>query len=338
MLIDSARITVSAGRGGNGCVSFRREKYVPRGGPDGGDGGRGGDVILRADPRYNTLLHVHHRHHIRAERGRHGEGSNRTGRSGESVVVPVPPGTVVRDAVTGEILADLVEPGQKVVVARGGRGGRGNARFATSTNQAPRRADPGEPGEERELELELKLMADVGLVGLPNAGKSTLLSVISAARPKVADYPFTTLEPHLGVVRAPDDETRTLVVADIPGLIEGAHQGAGLGIQFLRHVERCRLLAMLVDLSAGEDPAETVRTVRGEVAAFDRGLAQRPWLLVGTKMDAVADRAEAAARLEALAARYGVRSVAISAATGEGIPKLVYALLEMAEVATVEAG
>ncbi len=338
MLIDSARITVSAGRGGNGCVSFRREKYVPRGGPDGGDGGRGGDVILRADPRYNTLLHVHHRHHIRAQRGRHGEGSNRTGRSGESVVVPVPLGTVVRDARTGEVIADLVEPGQEVVVARGGRGGRGNARFATSTNQAPRRADPGEPGEERELSLELKLMADVGLVGLPNAGKSTLLSSISAARPRVADYPFTTLEPHLGVVRAPDDEGRTLVVADIPGLIEGAHEGAGLGIRFLRHVERCRVLAVLVDLSTGEDPAEAVRTVRGEVAAFHRGLAERPWVLVGTKMDAVADREGALVQLAAVGGRYRVRTVAISAATGEGVRELVYLLLEMAETATVEAG
>ncbi len=338
MLIDSARITVSAGRGGNGCVSFRREKFVPRGGPNGGDGGRGGDVILRADPRYNTLLHVHHRHHIRAERGRHGEGSNRTGRSGESVVVPVPPGTVVRDARTGEVIADLVEPGQEVVVARGGRGGRGNARFATSTNQAPRRADPGEPGEERELELELRMIADVGLVGLPNAGKSTLLSVISAARPKVADYPFTTLEPHLGVVRAPDDETRTLVVADIPGLIEGAHEGAGLGLQFLRHVQRCRVLALLVDLSAEEAPAAVVRTVREEVAAFDPGLASRAWILVGTKLDAVTDREAVLEDLAAIGERYGVPALAISAVTREGIDGLVYRLMEMAREAGEPGG
>ncbi len=338
MLIDSARITVSAGRGGNGCVSFRREKYVPRGGPDGGDGGRGGDVILRADPRYNTLLHVHHRHHIRAERGRHGEGSNRTGRSGQSVVVPVPPGTVVRDALTGEVIADLVEPGQEVVVARGGRGGRGNARFATSTNQAPRRADPGEAGEERELELELRMIADVGLVGLPNAGKSTLLSVISAARPKVADYPFTTLEPHLGVVRAPDDETRTLVVADIPGLIEGAHEGAGLGHRFLRHVQRCRVLALLVDLSEDDDPGPAVRTVRNEVAAFDPGLAGRPWVLVGTKIDSVPDRETAAAALETLGRELGVPVRTISAATGEGVAGLVYLLMEMAEQRTEPGG
>lgn len=336
MLIDSARITVTAGRGGNGCVSFRREKFVPRGGPDGGDGGRGGDVILAADSQYNTLLHVHHRHHVRAERGRHGEGSMRTGRSGEDVVIPMPPGTVIRNAATGEILADLVDPGQDVVVAKGGRGGRGNARFKTSTNQAPRRADPGEEGEELELELELKLIADVGLVGLPNAGKSTLLSVISAARPKVADYPFTTLEPHLGVASAPDDETRTLVVADIPGLIEGAHEGAGLGIQFLRHVERCRVLALLVDLSADEDPEETVATVRREVATFNSNLAARPWVLVGTKMDVVPERNPVIAKLEELGAKYGVETVAISAATGEGVKELVYRFLEIAETDAAE--
>ncbi len=330
MLVDSARITVTAGRGGDGCVSFRREKFVPRGGPDGGDGGRGGDVILRVDPGLNTLLHLHHRHHVRAGRGRHGEGSNRTGRSGESVVVAVPPGTVVRDAATGEVIADLTEPGQEVIVARGGRGGRGNARFATPTNRAPRRAEPGEPGEERTLELELKLLADVGLVGLPNAGKSTLLAAVSAARPKVADYPFTTLEPHLGVVSAPDDPTATVVMADIPGLIAGAHEGAGLGLDFLRHVERCRALLLLVDLAGEEAPGAAARTVREELAAYDRRLLERPWLLVGTKLDAVADRDRRLAELEAVAAGYRVPYLAISAVTGEGMHELVGRLFELA--------
>jgi len=327
MFIDSARITLRAGSGGNGCVSFRREKYVPRGGPDGGDGGRGGSILLRADASFNTLLHLHHRRLIRAPRGRHGQGANRTGASGEDVVLAVPPGTVIRDHASGEILADLVEVGQSVVVARGGRGGRGNARFATSTNQAPRRADPGQAGQEREIELELKLLADVGLVGLPNAGKSTLLSRISAARPKIADYPFTTLEPHLGVVSAPGDDTVTFVVADIPGLIEGAHHGAGLGIRFLRHVERCRVLAHLVDLADESPLGSRVATIRDEVAAYSEELAARPWLLVGTKLDAVAGREEACSALEAAARAEGVDAYAISAATGEGVPALLTALL-----------
>lgn len=330
MFIDSARITVRAGRGGNGCVSFRREKFVPRGGPDGGDGGRGGDVVLRVDLSFNTLLHVHHRRLINAERGRHGEGSNRSGGSGDGVVIPVPPGTVVRDVATGEVLGDLTEEGQELVVAKGGRGGRGNARFATSTNRAPRRADPGQEGEALELELELKLLADVGLVGLPNAGKSTLLSRISAARPKVADYPFTTLEPHLGVVQAPGDETRTLVAADVPGLIEGAHLGAGLGTQFLRHVDRCRVLAHLVDLSDPTPLPERVVVIVEELAAHSASLAARPWVLVGTKLDAVADEAEAVAALEAAAVAEGVRTLAVSAVTGRGVPQLVGLLFELA--------
>lgn len=242
MLIDSARITVRAGNGGNGCVSFRREKFVPHGGPNGGDGGRGGDVIFVVNPNLNTLLSLHSRSLVAAERGRNGLGSNKTGAGGRTATVDVPPGTVVREAGTGETLGDLTQAGQQLVVAHGGRGGRGNARFATSTNRAPRRADDGQLGQERILECELKLIADLGLVGLPNAGKSTLLSRISAARPKVADYPFTTLEPHLGVVKAPGEDYRTLVLADIPGLIEGAHEGAGLGAQFLRHIERCRAL------------------------------------------------------------------------------------------------
>jgi GTP-binding protein len=327
--IDSARISVQAGRGGNGCVSFRREKFVPRGGPNGGDGGRGGSVIMRVDAGFNTLLHLHHRHHVRATRGRHGEGSNKTGAGGEDMLVVVPPGTLVRDAESGKILGDLVEIGQELVVARGGRGGRGNARFKTSTNQAPRRAEEGRPGEELELELELKLLADVGLVGLPNAGKSTLLSVISAARPKVADYPFTTLHPHLGVVAAPDDDYSTLVVADIPGLIEGAHDGAGLGLDFLRHVERCRILAHLVDLSDGSDLVDQVEIIRQELAAFEPPLDTRPWLLVGTKLDVVAEVEKATEELKQTASSYGVPWQVISAATRDGVTDLVYRLFAL---------
>ena len=333
MLIDSALVRVRAGAGGNGCVSFRREKYVPRGGPDGGDGGRGGDVVVVVDPGLNTLLHLHHRRHVRAERGRHGRGANKTGGGGSRAELTVPPGTVVTDADTGAVLGDLVEDGQELVVARGGRGGRGNARFATSTNQAPRTAEDGEPGEERELAFELKLLADVGLVGLPNAGKSTLLARLSAARPKVAAYPFTTVEPHLGVVAAPGDELRTLVMADIPGLIEGAHQGAGLGIQFLRHVERCPLLAQLVDLAAETALADQVETIRAELEAHPEALEMRPWLLVGTKLDAVADREERLAELAAAAAAHGVSWRAISAVTGEGVEQLLGVLFALVDEA-----
>src|SRR6516162_7915408 len=254
MLVDEVIISVKAGNGGNGCLAFRREKYVPRGGPSGGDGGRGGDVILTASQHHNTLLHLRFNPEHKAERGRHGEGSNRKGRDGESVEVPVPVGTIVQDAETGDVLHDFTSAGDHYLAAHGGRGGRGNARFATSTHQAPTEHEPGRPGEEKRLRLELKLLADVGLVGFPNAGKSTLISRISAARPKIADYPFTTLEPNLGVVELPD--YRSFVVADIPGLIEGAHEGHGLGIQFLRHIERTRLLVHLVDVSeaSGRDP------------------------------------------------------------------------------------
>ncbi len=333
MLIDAARIKVRAGDGGNGCVSFRREKFVPRGGPNGGDGGSGGSVVLEVDEGINTLLHLHHRRLVKAERGHNGSGSNKTGAGSPDETLMVPPGTVVRKAETGEVLGDLVEPGQRLIVARGGRGGRGNARFSSATNRVPRTAEDGLPGEEIELELELKLLADVGLVGLPNAGKSTLLSRLSAARPKVADYPFTTLEPYLGVVASPDDGLRTLVMADIPGIIEGAHLGAGLGTQFLRHVERCPVLLQLVDLSGDEGVAVGVDTIRGELEAHEAPLENRPWILVGTKVDAVADRERALADLEAVAESYGVRWTAISAVTGEGVDPLVRLLLEKVEEA-----
>jgi GTP-binding protein len=331
MLVDSVRITVRAGDGGNGCVSFRREKFVPRGGPDGGDGGRGGSVILVADEGLNTLLHLHHRRLVRAERGQHGRGSNKTGASGSDVTLRVPPGTVVRNAASGEVLGDLVENGGELVVARGGRGGRGNPRFASATNRAPRTAEDGEHGETLDLDLELKLLADIGLVGLPNAGKSTLLSRLSAARPKVADYPFTTVEPHLGVVTSPDDDLRTLVMADIPGLIEGAHEGAGLGTQFLRHIERCPVLAHLVDLTADSPLARRVDTIRGELEAHSAPLETRPWVLVGTKLDAVADRDAVLAELEAVAGERGVRSGAISAVTGEGLDLMLRLLFDLSE-------
>lgn len=329
MLVDQARITVWAGNGGNGCVSFRREKFVPRGGPNGGDGGRGGNVVLRVQRNLSTLLHIHNQRLIRAENGINGLGSNKTGAGGGDAVIMVPPGTIVRDFDSGEVLGDLVSDGDELAVADGGRGGRGNARFASATNRTPRTAENGATGEKRELELELKLLADIGLVGLPNAGKSTLLARLSAARPKVADYPFTTLEPHLGVVQAPDDDYQTLVMADIPGLIEGAHEGAGLGVQFLRHVERCRALAHLVDLSSEESIAERVDTIRGELAAYATPLDGRPWILVGTKTDATADRSSSEAELDQVAAEYGVPTWTISAVTGEGVRHLLGLLFKL---------
>src|SRR5438067_7171040 len=299
MFIDEARIRVKAGDGGNGCVALRREKFVPRGGPSGGDGGRGGDVVMEASERHNTLVHFRFNPEYKAERGRHGEGSNKTGRDGVNVTLKVPVGTILYDEETGEKLHDFSSADERLVVARGGRGGRGNAQFATSTHQAPRECEPGRAGEERHFRLELKLLADVGLVGYPNVGKSTLISRISAARPKIADYPFTTLEPNLGVVNA-DGGTgghgselgRTFVVADLPGLIEGAHQGAGLGIRFLRHVERTRLLVHLIDTSDAnaDDPVRSFEVINSELAAFSESLTQKPMMVVATKLDATTDR------------------------------------------------
>ncbi len=324
MFVDEAEIRVQAGGGGNGCLAFRREKFVPRGGPSGGDGGRGGDIVLSSSERHNTLVHFRFNPEHKAERGRHGEGSNRQGRVGRKLVLPVPVGTVVYDAVTGERLADFTCPDQQIVIAHGGRGGRGNARFATSTNRAPRRVEPGEPGESRRLRLELKLLADVGLVGLPNAGKSTLIAHISAARPKIADYPFTTLEPNLGVVSADDDFS--FVVADVPGLIEGAHAGHGLGTQFLRHLERTRLLAHLVDVSpaAAADPAHDFDIIAQELQRFGAGLDRKPMLLVASKCD-VADPARLRA-LQRLARRRHLDFFPISAVTGAGLKPLVRAM------------
>ncbi len=330
MFIDEVRIYVKAGDGGNGCLAFRREKYVPRGGPSGGDGGRGGDVVFVASPHHNTLLHFRFNPEHKADRGRHGEGSNRTGRDGHSIEVPVPVGTLVYDADSGELIHDFTRSGEKFIVAKGGRGGRGNQHFATPTHQAPTEHEPGKPGEERNLRLELKLLADVGLVGFPNAGKSTLISRVSAARPKIADYPFTTLEPNLGVV---EFDGRTFVVADIPGLIEGAHEGHGLGIQFLRHVERTRLLVHLVDVSefSGRDPVEDFEIIMRELASFSEEMISKPMIVVATKMD-VAQDADRVERLEAKAAEAGFELFKISAVTGEGIELLKARMAAVTEI------
>jgi GTP-binding protein len=321
IFIDEATIHVRGGRGGNGCVAFRREKYVPRGGPSGGDGGHGGAVLLVGQEGRNTLYHLQFSSLYAAERGRHGEGSNRTGRSGGDLEVPVPLGTEVLDRDTGERLGEVLADSQRLVVAAGGRGGRGNSHFADATHQAPRHCEPGEEGVERRLRLQLKLLADVGVIGLPNAGKSTLISVVSAARPKIADYPFTTLVPQLGVV-AEGPLEQPFVIADLPGLIAGAAQGAGLGFQFLRHVERCRVLAHLVDLSSEEGSAESdLATVERELAAFNPELMLRPRLIVGSKLDA-----QVPARLAELrqaAERRQLPLLALSAVTGEGVPQLV---------------
>jgi GTP-binding protein len=347
MFIDEAKIRVAAGDGGNGCMAFRREKFVPRGGPSGGDGGRGGDIIMESSERHNTLVHFRFNPEHTAERGRHGEGSNRTGRDGAHAILKVPVGTILYDDLTGERIHDFSRPDERVVVAQGGRGGRGNARFATSTHQAPRECEPGHPGEHRVFRLELKLLADVALVGYPNVGKSTLISRISAARPKIADYPFTTLQPNLGVVSIGDPgspEHFSFVVADIPGLIEGAHTGAGLGVQFLRHIERTRLLVHLVDVSDSSgrpDPIKDFEVIMGELASFGAGLDEKPMIVVASKIDAMQPAlsktrktAKSKSKLDTLAQFCKKKKLAlfpISAVTGEGIDRLKYALGQLVQ-------
>ncbi len=333
MFIDEAKIRVKAGDGGNGCMAFRREKFVPRGGPSGGDGGRGGDVIMESSQRHNTLIHFRYNPEHRAQRGEHGMGSNCTGLDGRSLTLQVPVGTSLYDAETGELVHDFKEPDERIIIARGGRGGRGNQHFATSTHQAPREHELGRAGEERSYRLELKLLADVGLVGFPNAGKSTLISRISAARPKIADYPFTTLEPNLGVVTVGEEpEQQSFVVADVPGLIEGAHLGSGLGVQFLKHIERTRVLAHLVDVSDASgrpDPVEDFKVINNELASFgnragEQPLAAKPMIVVATKVDAA--NPEKLKKLAAHARRRKLEFHAISAVTGEGIDELKWAL------------
>ncbi len=316
--VDQVRILVKAGRGGNGACSFRREKFVPRGGPDGGDGGHGGSVAVTATTRLNTLLDLRYQKHYEAQKGEPGGGSNCHGRTGLDVCIPVPVGTMIFDDETQELLADLTVDGESCVVAQGGRGGRGNSHFATSTNRVPTHFEPGTPGEERFLRLELKLLADVGLVGYPNAGKSTLIAAVSAAQPKIADYPFTTLTPNLGVVRWTDEQA--FVIADIPGLIEGAHEGKGLGFQFLRHIERTSLLLHVADISewAAEDPVTSLEVMRHELTAYDETLAARPFAVVGTKLD-IKGTGERLDRLRTYCRRRKLPFFAISAATGEGL-------------------
>ncbi|MFN8542603.1 MAG: GTPase ObgE [Candidatus Binatia bacterium] len=320
--VDEVRIRVEAGDGGDGCVSFRREKYIPRGGPNGGDGGNGGSVILRVDPGFSTLLDLSYPQQLRARKGEHGRGKDQYGACGEDLVLRVPPGTLVFDAETDELLADLRAPDQEYVAARGGHGGRGNMHFATPTNRAPRRTEPGRPGERRSLRLELRVLADAGLLGFPNAGKSTLIRAVSAARPRVADYPFTTLVPHLGVVRV--DEETTFVLADIPGLIEGAHEGHGLGSRFLRHLSRTAVLVHLLDVSGltGRDPIADFDAINRELALASPELGTKPQIVVASKLDL----AETRAALPEVAARFaerGIRLHAASGATGEGTRELV---------------
>jgi GTP-binding protein len=329
LFIDRAKIQVIAGNGGNGCLAFRREKFVPKGGPSGGDGGKGGDVYIECSDRINTLLHFQYKRVFKAQRGRHGEGDKRHGKDGEDVIVLVPPGTQVFKVPQHEMIHDLAHPGERIRVAAGGRGGRGNARFATPTNQAPRYTEPGEAGEQVELSLILKLIADVGLIGLPNAGKSTLISRISAARPKIADYPFTTLVPHLGVVQLQD--LRSFVVADIPGLIEGAHEGHGLGDRFLQHIERTRVLVHMIDISnESRDPIADYKAVIRELALYDDGLPERRQLVVASKLDALSDR-RTLSRLKGMCTRRKLPFLGISAVTGEGIKELIATLDMMLE-------
>lgn len=329
MFYDYAKVNVLGGAGGNGIVAFRREKYVPKGGPAGGDGGRGGSIILRADEGLRTLVDFRYQTHYKGERGEHGQGDKKHGRSGKDIVLRVPVGTMVREAADGRLMADLREPGQEVVVAKGGRGGRGNTRFVNSIHRAPAYAENGEPGQERWITLELKLLADVGLVGFPNAGKSTLISRMSAAKPKIANYPFTTLEPNLGVVKV--DAGRSFVVADVPGLVQGAAEGAGLGHRFLRHVERCRVLVHLVDIAGvdGRDPLEDVAQINDELARYAPALAEKPMLLIANKMDLLSSE-EGEAALARLAEAYPeVPLLSLSAATSEGVQALIYRLADL---------
>ncbi|OPY14689.1 MAG: GTPase ObgE [Syntrophus sp. PtaB.Bin001] len=326
--IDEAKIYVKAGDGGRGCVSFRREKYVPFGGPNGGDGGKGGDVVITASVSHHTLLDLKYNQHHVAKNGSHGKGSNKTGHSGPNLVIPVPVGTLVIDHETGEILADLVADGQQYVVAKGGIGGRGNARFATATNQAPRFAQSGIPGEERWIRLELKLLADVGIIGLPNVGKSTFISRVSAARPKIADYPFTTLTPHLGVVSY-GDSLNSFVLADIPGLIEGAHQGIGMGIQFLRHIERTSLLLHIIDISKEEANGwRDFEVINSELASYSAELALKPQIVAVNKTDLPVTRQKLGETISSFAEK-GITIYPFSAATGEGISALLQAIVEV---------
>ncbi|TAN42616.1 MAG: GTPase ObgE [Nitrospirae bacterium] len=328
--IDYVNAYVKAGDGGRGCVSFRREKYVPRGGPNGGDGGRGGHVIIRATKDLNTLIDLRYQREYKAQRGQHGKGSNQRGSDGEDMVIRVPVGTIVKDEGTGSIIADLSVDGSEVIAAKGGRGGLGNSNFATSTRQAPKFAQPGEPGDELVLSLELKLLADIGLIGLPNAGKSTLISVISSARPKIADYPFTTLVPNLGVVKLED--YRSFVVADIPGLIEGAHAGTGLGFQFLRHIERTTLLLHLVDISdiLTNDPVEEFEKINNELRLYNPELLEKEMAVAGTKLDLAHDR-ERLNRLSEHCKMKGIDFFPLSSATHEGVVELVSYLADKVE-------
>jgi len=329
MFIDRAKIYVKAGKGGNGCISFRREKHVPRGGPNGGDGGRGGSVIAKVDDNLNTLIRQYYNQHYKAENGEHGKGGYKHGRDGNDVIIPVPPGTVMRDADTGELLTDLTSPGQIAILVSGGIGGKGNTRFKSSTHQAPRVAEKGEPGEERTLELELRLIADVGLVGYPNAGKSSILARVSAAKPKIADYPFTTLSPILGVVRV--DDEKNFVLADIPGLIEGAHAGTGLGDEFLRHISRTRVLIHVIDAASvdGRDPVEDFEKINEELSLYDPRLAELPQVIAGNKMDLPTAKSGLQKLQHHLEPDRKI--IPVSAATGEGLTQLLYSAFQLLE-------
>jgi GTP-binding protein len=327
--IDEAKFYVKGGDGGNGCVSFRREKFVPKGGPDGGDGGDGGDVIIRASKRLGSLIDFRYRSHFTAERGLHGQGKKKHGRSGADCIVNVPMGSIIKDAETDEVIVDLIEDGQNIIVAKGGVGGRGNTHFTSSTNRSPRLAGKGKPGSERWLRIELKLLADIGLVGLPNAGKSTLLSALSAAQPKIASYPFTTLKPHLGVLQSADH--RPCIIADIPGLIEGAHLGAGLGHKFLKHIERTKIILHIIDASGTiENIINEHRTIESELLNYNEELLQRRQILLLNKTDLIQD-SDKLEKLKKILINKGLKVIYISALTGDGIEKLKDILLETIE-------